>query len=206
MLRPARLAVLRPAWLAAALLGIAILGCAATVVDRTLPGLAERRAPIRKIAVAPLRAGPEHATDAAPLVSRRLAEALAERGLEVVAPEDVAHLTEVAGAGAVELAAAVARQFAADAVLVGEVTRWVEREGEALGSRRPAAVGVHVVLHGAPGGERLWEGTFDRSQQGMLDNVLLTPRYPGGGTRWLTAAEFAGFAARELAARVPATP
>ncbi|MEN8159736.1 MAG: hypothetical protein ABFS41_06685, partial [Myxococcota bacterium] len=99
-----------------------------------------------------------------------------------------------------------AQQFAADDVLVGEVARWMEREGEALGSKRAAAVGVHVVLHGAPGGERLWEGTFDRTQEALLENVLLTPRYPGGGTRWLSAPEFARFAAEELAAQVPATP
>jgi hypothetical protein len=105
-----------------------------------------------------------------------------------------------------ELAAAAARQFGADAVLVGEVTRWVEREGEALGSQRAASVGVRIVLHGAPGGERLWEASFDRTQQALLENVLLTPRYPGGGTRWLSAAEFARFAATELAATVPVTP
>ena len=40
----------------------------------------------------------------------------------------------------------------------------------------------------------------------MTENVLLTPRYPGGGTRWLTAEEFAQFAASELAAAVPLAP
>lgn len=177
-----------------------------TVVERSFPGLAERRAPIRKIAVAPLRSGPEHAQDGAAILSRQLAEALAARGVEVVAPEDVARLTTANGAAVPELAASVAKKFAADAVLVGEVTRWVEREGEALGSQHAAAVGVHIVLHGAPGGERLWQGSFDRTQQPLLENVLLTPRYPGGGTRWLSAPEFARFAAQELAAQVPATP
>jgi hypothetical protein len=40
----------------------------------------------------------------------------------------------------------------------------------------------------------------------MLENVLLTPRYPGGGTRWLTADEFAHFAAHELSDAVPLAP
>ena len=40
----------------------------------------------------------------------------------------------------------------------------------------------------------------------LLENVLLTPRYPGGGTRWLTAEEFAQFAASELAAALPLAP
>ena len=180
---------------------LVMLGCAGTVSERPYPALSERREPIRKIAVAPIAARPEEAAAAAPLVARHLAQALALRGVEVIPPEEVAHVDS--GAGVAELAAAVARQFGADAVLVGEITRWVEREGEALGSQRPAAVGLRVVLHGAPAGERLWQGEFDRTQQSLLENVLLTPRYPGGGTRWLTADEFAHFAADELATAIP---
>jgi hypothetical protein len=198
--------MLRALCSAAAWLGIVLAsGCASPVVDRSYPGLGERRAPIHKIAVAPFRARAENALEAAPLLAHQLAQALAARGVDIVAPEDVARLTETSG-GVAELAAAAAMQFGADAVLVGEVTRWVEREGEALGSQRAASVGVRIVLHGAPGGERLWEASFDRTQQALLENVLLTPRYPGGGTRWLSAAEFARFAATELAAKVPVTP
>jgi hypothetical protein len=187
--------------LAAGVALVAALGCVGTVIEQPYPALAERSEPIRRVAVAPIAMRPEGAADAAALVSRHLAEALATRGIQVVAPEEVAHVDT--GAGVPELAAAVARQFGADALLVGEITRWVEREGEALGSQRPAAVGIRVVLHGAPTGERLWQGEFDRTQQAMLENVLLTPRYPGGGTRWLTASEFAHFAADELATAMP---
>jgi hypothetical protein len=100
----------------------------------------------------------------------------------------------------------VKSQFDADALVLGEITRWVEREGGAAGSLRPASVGVRVELYGAPQGERLWEGEFDHTQQALSENVLLTPRYPGGGTRWLTAEEFAQFAASELAAALPLAP
>jgi nucleotide-binding universal stress UspA family protein len=189
--------------LAGALLAT-LLGCVGTVAGQRYPALAERREPIRKVAVAPIAVRPEQAAEAAPLVARHLAEALAARGIEVVAPEDVAHVDT--GAGVPQLAAAAARQFGADALLVGEITRWVEREGEAMGSQYAAAVGIRVVLHGAPGGERLWHGEFDHTQQAMLENVLLTPRYPGGGTRWLSADEFAHFASDELAAAMPVSP
>lgn len=180
---------------------VALPGCVGTVVEQPYPALAERHEPIRKLAVAPIAQRPEPAAAGAPLVARHLAEALAARGIEVVTPEDVAHLDT--GAGVPELAAAVTRQFGADALLVAEITRWVEREGEAMGSQHAASVGIRVTLHGAPAGERLWQGEFDRTQQGMLENVLLTPRYPGGGTRWLTADEFAHFAAHELSDAVP---
>jgi hypothetical protein len=181
----------------------ALCGCVGTVVETPHAALVERRAPIRKIAVAPIAVRPEEAAAAAAVVTKHLAEGIAARGFEVVAPEDVARAADP-GASVEALAEAVQRQFGADAVLTAEITRWVEREGEAIGSPRPAAVGLKVSLRGAPAGERLWDGEFDRTQQAFLENVLLTPRYPGGGTRWLTAEEFAQFGASELVAALPA--
>jgi hypothetical protein len=185
-------------------LALLVLACAGTVADRRHSALTQRE-PLQRIAVAPFGAKPEAAAPSAELIARHLTEALVERGIEVVGPEDVARAlggSEPAG-GAPALAALAQREFGADAVLLGEITRWVEREGGAAGTLRPASVGVRVELYGAPDGVLLWEGEFDRTQQSFLENVLVTPRYPGGGTRWLTAEEFAQFAATELAAAVP---
>lgn len=190
------------------LAAVAALGCARTVVGQSFPALDERRAPILRIAVAPLVARPEGAAPAAAVVARKLVEALAARGIEVVPPEEVARTGAFAagGAGVPELAATVKSQLGADALLVGEITRWVEREGGAAGSPRPASVGVRIDLFGAPDGQRLWRGEFDHTQQALLENVLITPRYPGGGTRWLTAEELAQFGASELVAALPLAP
>ena len=187
----------------AALAAAAGLACVGTVVDRSYPALDQRRTPILRIAVAPFGAEPT-----AGVVARHLAEALVDRGVEVVGPEDVARAlgSVEPAAGVPALAALVRSQFDADALVLGEITRWVEREGAAAGSQRPASVGLRVELYGTPQGERLWEGEFDHTQQAMTENVLLTPRYPGGGTRWLTAEEFAQFAASELAAALPLAP
>jgi hypothetical protein len=195
--------------LRSALAGLAAtlaLACVGTVVDQRFPALEERRTPIRRIAVARLVARPEAALPAAPLVARQLAEALAARGVEVVLPEAVGQASASEGAGLPELAARLNHELGVDALLVGEITRWVEREGGAAGTQQAASVGVTVELYGAPDAKRLWRGEFDRTQQPLMENVLLTPRYPGGGTRWLTATEFAQFAASELAAALPLAP
>jgi hypothetical protein len=188
--------------------GAAFLGCVGTVVEQSFPALAERRSPIRRIAVAPLQVTPEAAASAAPVVARYLVDAFAARGFEVVPPEEVGRVSGALGpaSGLRELAATLQREFGADAVLVGKITRWAEREGSAAGSQRPASVGLLVDFYGAPDAHHLWQGDFDHTQQPLFKNLLLTPRYPGRGTRWLSAEELAQFAANELAAALPLVP
>lgn len=186
----------------------ALAGCVGTVAQQSFPALAEQRAPIRRIAVVPLVVKAEDAADSAPVVARYLVDALTARGFEVAPPETVARASGgLDPAPALpELAAMLQREVGVDAVLVGRITRWVEREGSAAGAQRAASVGLAVDLYGAPGAKHLWRGEFNHTQQALSENLLLTPRYPGGGTRWLSAEEFAQFAASELAAALPLAP
>lgn len=198
--------------LALALLAALAAGCTPTIAGQARPALAELKAPLRRVAVMPLRTAPllveapqNGATPpgvAAQLVSRFLAEALAARGVEVVAPEDVA--ASLAEAGSAQPPVRVlAEQRGVDAVLTGQLTRWEEREGEAIGTLHAAAVGFRVALLGAPDGRRLWDAEFDERQQPLGDNVLRAGKYPGGGTRWLTAEELARWGAEEIARALP---
>ena len=198
---------------AAALAMLAASACTPTVAGQARPALADLDAPLRRVAVlpfavSPLVHAPENGTQprvAAQLVSRYVAEALAARGLEVIAPEDVA--ATLAEADPSRRAAAVlAEKHGADAVVLGELTRWEEREGEAYGTFEAAAVGFRVTLQGAPNGRVLWSGEFDERQQPLGDNVLRAGRYPGAGTRWLTAEELAHWGAQELVNALPTGP
>jgi hypothetical protein len=189
-----------------ALLG---LGCTETVATQARPALAELAAPLRRIAVLPFRApyaarelaGETEPRVAAQLLARYFAEALAARGVEVVAPADVA--TALAGADTSQRVGALLREkLGADAVLLGEVTRWEERQGEAYGAMEPAAVGFGVTLQGADG-RTLWSAEFDERQQPLGDNVLRAGQYPGGGSRWLTAEELARWGAQETVRALP---
>ena len=148
--------------------------------------------------------GDEPAWAAAALVARFVTEALARRGVEVIPASEL----ELAFRGegqvvprldaraAAELAA---RDFRATSVLLGRVQRYRERSGEAIGSLRPASVMFDVVLHDAPDARQVWRAAFDETQQPLSENVLHARRYPGSGTRWLTAAELARWGAEEMA-------
>jgi hypothetical protein len=86
-------------------------------------------------------------------------------------------------------AAAVAREFGATAALFGTVYRYRERRGGELGATRPASVGIQLELLAAPGARLIWTARFDHTQQALSQNALEAPRYPGAGSRWLSAAE-----------------
>ncbi len=152
---------------------------------------------------------PSGAADAADLVAAFVTDALRAQGFAVVAPNDllgafVAQGRPLPRLDPSEAGALAAREFGASAVLLGKVYRYREREGEAYGALRPASVGYEMTLFEAPGGRRLWTSRFDETQQPITANVFNVQRYPGGGRRWLTAAELARWgadgAARALAA------
>jgi curli biogenesis system outer membrane secretion channel CsgG len=194
-----------------ALLPLLVAGtaCTPTIASQARPALAELNAPLQRIAVLPFAVSPLlRAEDggaqprvAAQLVSRYVAEALTARGVEVVAPEDVA--AALANADSSRRAGAIlAQERGADAVVIGDVTRWEEREGEAYGAMKAAAVGFRVTLQGADG-RTLWSAEFDERQQPLGDNVLRAGQYPGGGSRWLTAEELARWGAGEVVKSLP---
>jgi hypothetical protein len=143
---------------------------------------------------------PVGAADAAELVSTFVTDALRARGFAVVPPSDllaafVAEGRPLPRLDPREAGALAARQFGASAVLLGKVYRYREREGQAYGARRPASVGFELALHEAPGGRKLWTSRFDETQQPLTEDLFNVQRYPGGGRRWLTAAELARWGA-----------
>lgn len=202
----------RASRLLAALALLAASACTPTVATEARPALAELEAPLKRIAVMPFSVSPvlrgrESGTPprvAAQLVSRYVTEALAARGVEVVAPEDVAATLAEADPSR-RVGEVLREERGADAVVIGDLTRWEEREGEALGTMSAAAVGFNVTLQGADG-RTLWSAEFDERQQPLSDNVLRAGKYPGGGSRWLTAEELARWGAGEIVGALPLGP
>lgn len=188
-----------------------------------LPDLVEQQrfqavSPITRVAVVPFyptarlsREAAESqasAWEAAALVTRFVTEALAQRSLQVVPPDDVQLGFEGQGLvtprQAPEAAALLAAsQFGADAILLGEVRRYRERQGSSYGSLSPASVEFQVTLYSAPDATKLWVARFDQTQTSLTSNLFDTARYPGGGSRWLTVAELAQWGAQLVAEKLP---
>jgi len=188
-------------------LAVAAGACTGPIVEGEVHDVDPKQ--LAKIAVVPFAVSPEfkgtgepgaatgtQGPEAAAIVTRIASEAFAAAGFDVIPASDVAQVFEAAGQPVprddrIALATAAAREFGATAVLSGTVHRYRERLGGELGSTRPASVGVELALDIAPGSRSLWTGRFDHTQQALSENALVASRYPGKGSRWLTAAELA---------------
>jgi hypothetical protein len=198
----------RIAWFAAvaALLG----GCAEPLVQVRDVG-AGRGQPLalQKIAIAPFRAAPRAGAPALPsgaaeLVAGYVADALGARGVATIPASDVAQVMGGdTGADPRSVPQLVRSEFGADAVVIGTVYRFRDRSGEALGSTRPASVGFEVKIFATETNKLLWAGVFDHTQVALSENALTATRYPGGGTRWMTADELGRWGASQMVAAIP---
>lgn len=202
----------------AVVLATALLGaCASPAIrEESTSALAARTKPFQVVAVMPFtvsegvgdgsRQGaavsPEEAVR---VVSRQVTAALDARNVRTVSPEDVGSALYATGTVAKmpEVAQLLAEVFAADAVIVGRLTRWVERQGTAAAASRGASVAFEIALFDAPGGERLWLAVFNQTQLPLSENVLQVSQLPGGGSRWLTAEELARWGAERTARLIP---
>jgi len=199
---------------------IALAGCSAVrpapvVQNQTLrvpPGT------LKKVAVVPFSykdtlrkysgdggASPETAAE---LVTRFLTDAMAKRGISVIPASDFATAFSARGLKPTDLnprtaAQLAAREFGATAILIGEVSRYRERAGESYGATSASSVAFNATLYTAPAVQRVWSSQFDETQRALSENIVNARRYPGGGMRWLTAAELAQWGAESAVATLP---
>jgi hypothetical protein len=110
---------------------------------------------------------PEVASDQ---VTRIVAEAMAERGIEVVASEEVAAaIADVPRLSmpvdALIFAEIARRELGATGILLGEVLRFRNPLGATPSARRPASVAYQMSLFETPDGFKVWSGRFDETQR-----------------------------------------
>jgi hypothetical protein len=95
-------------------------------------------------------------------------------------------------------ARALGKTVAADAVLFGTVSRFIERVGTDYGAKEPAAVSFTLQLISVQSGSILWKDSFDQRQQPLSSNLFNWWQFWRGGPRWFTAQEFAHLGVEHL--------
>jgi hypothetical protein len=210
----------RGRWIVAAAAMLALAGCsslrpAPVVQNQTM------RIPagaLKRIAVLPFsrrdtmrydpEAGGTSPEIAAELVARFITESMAKRGIQVIPASDLATALSAQGLKPTDINPRTAAEFAAakfgaTAIMMGQVSRYRERQGEKFGSTGAASVAFNATIYSTDPVQRVWSSQFDETQRALFENIINAPRYPGGGTRWLTAAELAQWGAESAIKTLP---
>lgn len=87
----------------------------------------------------------------------------------------------------VDIVAKTGRHFGADAVLVGNLYRFRERDGTDYAVKTPASVAFTLVLVRASDGRVIWSDVFDETQKPLLENIFKLSLFFKRKGKWVTA-------------------
>ncbi len=91
-------------------------------------------------------------------------------------------------------------------IFAGNIWRFKERVGSAIGIRSPASVAFAIYLFDVPAGKMLWMAKFEETQRSLLENLLRIGAFFERGAKWLTASELASYGIKELIKKSPLEP
>lgn len=103
----------------------------------------------------------------------------------------------------IEIAKKIGQAFEADAVLLGHLYRWREREGANYAVRRAASVAFDLYLVRASDGAILMRGKFDKTQRSLSENVFDLETFMRSGGKWMTVEKLAEFGLSDILAQLP---
>jgi hypothetical protein len=86
-----------------------------------------------------------------------------------------------------DIALRVGKNMGADALLIGNIVEYRERQGGELGVESPASVAFDVELLNTANGERIWEYYFTETQRPLLENVAELGKFIKRRGKWITA-------------------
>ncbi len=98
----------------------------------------------------------------------------------------------------IQRAVQLGKATSADAVLIGTVSRFMERVGTEYGATDPAGVSFTLELVSVSGGRILWKGEFDETQKPLTENLFKWWIFWNAGPKWLSAAELSGVGVERL--------
>jgi len=96
------------------------------------------------------------------------------------------------------LAVRFGKKMNVDLVMAGTLWRYRERQGTAYAAETPASVAFSLFLINVDNGKIYWEGTFNKTQPPLSENLLNAKLYFKEGLKWFTAREFASLGVKNL--------
>ena len=99
-----------------------------------------------------------------------------------------------------EQAVNAGKSLGVDAVMIGVISEYTEREGSAVGVESPAAVTFSVEVLDTRDGRTIWENYFKERQKPLLENVYEIGKFFKRGAKWITADELTKEGTRKTAA------
>lgn len=98
-----------------------------------------------------------------------------------------------------EAALKAGKDLGADAVLIGNIFVYREREGTGLSVVSPASVAFGVQLMNTANGEVVWDTYFTETQKPLFENVAEVGKFFKRKGKWVTADEIATEGIQEVA-------
>jgi hypothetical protein len=196
------------------LLWAMLTGCGPKYIESSLPHELEKHS-VQEVGLIPFIVEPQTTgelrsgtvgEDAAKIITEQFDRALAARHVTVIrweGPEPVPSGVEAEPLTELQRAKEIGKRLNASTVLLGTVTTFVEREGSALGIRKPASVGFTVKLIHAEDGHLLWKAGYHETQKSLMEDISASPLFFRRGSRWLTAAELSKDGIEQLMAVSP---
>lgn len=96
----------------------------------------------------------------------------------------------------------VGKSLGADAVLVGVISEYREREGGDYGAYAPASIAFSIQLYRTDDMKLLWESYLSETQRALTDNLFEIKKFFKRGGKWITVDELAKEGARTASIRV----
>jgi hypothetical protein len=84
------------------------------------------------------------------------------------------------------VAVQIGRELGLEAVVIGGVYRYEQRQGSALGVQSPASAAFDAHLIRVADKKVLWSGRFDETQHSLSENLLKIGSFVKGGAQWVT--------------------
>ncbi|MBW2609789.1 MAG: hypothetical protein JRC68_05540 [Deltaproteobacteria bacterium] len=103
----------------------------------------------------------------------------------------------------IEIFPKIGQAFSADAVMIGYIYRWQEREGTDYSVNRPASTAFDLYLIRPDDRAILWKGRFDKTQKSLSENLLDIKTFLKGRGRWMTVKELADSGLADLLDKSP---